>query len=117
MPPQEDPPTAHTSLRRNGLCSAFACDFVESQAGLGVNGVLAREGLPALDGHVDEARLELQRVGPAPDPLRRKDRRAGATEGVEYDVAAAGAVLHGIRYQGDRLDCRMGLELVQVVCS
>src|SRR5262249_30037940 len=82
-------------------------------AGLGVNGVLAREGLPALDGHVDEARLELQRVGPAPDPLRRKDRRAGATEGVEYDVAAAGGGPPGIPYPGDRRDPPLGLELVQ----
>src|SRR5215831_16395714 len=76
MPPQEDPPTAHTSLRRNGLCSALACDFVEGQAGLDVNGVLAREGLPALDRDIDEVRLELERAGPAPDPLRRQDRRA-----------------------------------------
>jgi hypothetical protein len=42
-----------------------------------VNDVLAREGLPAPDGNIDEAGLELQRVGPASDPLRRQDRRAG----------------------------------------
>ena len=42
-----------------------------------MNDVLAREGLPAPDGNIDEAGLELQRVGPASDPLRRQDRRAG----------------------------------------
>ena len=35
-----------------------------------MNGVLAREGLPALDRDIDEVRLELERAGPAPDPLR-----------------------------------------------
>jgi len=108
---------AHIRLRRSRRRGALAGDFVEGQAGLGVNGVLAREGLPAPDGDVDEAGLELQRVGPASDPLRRQDRRAGATEGIEHDVAAAGAVFHGIRNQGDRFDRRMGLEVIQAAGS
>jgi hypothetical protein len=53
---------------------------------------------------IEETGLELERVGPASDPLRRQDRRAGATEGIEHDVAAAGAVLHGICNQRDRFD-------------
>src|SRR5204863_9650190 len=68
--------SAPISLRGSGLCGALAGNFVEGEAGLGVNGILAGEGLPALDGDVDETRLELQRVRVAPDALRRQDRRA-----------------------------------------
>src|SRR5262245_4456892 len=46
----ESPASAHISLRGTGYRAALACDFVEGQAGLSVNGVLAREGLPALEG-------------------------------------------------------------------
>jgi len=103
----------HIGLRGTRYRAALADDFVEGQAGLGVNGILAREGLPALDGNIDETRLELERVGSAPDALRRQDRRAGTTEGVEHDVAAACAVFYGIRDQGDRLNRRVGLQLVE----
>src|SRR5437879_4752162 len=71
------------------------------------------KGLPALDGDIDEAGLDLDRVGPAPDPLRCKDGRAGPTEDVEHDVAPTGAIPHRIRNQRDRLDRRVELELVQ----
>jgi hypothetical protein len=49
----------------------------------------------------------------AADALRRQDGRAGATECVEHDVAAAGAVFDAIRHQRDRFDGRMAFQLVQ----
>jgi hypothetical protein len=53
--------SAYQSVLRGSACrAALACDFVEDQSALDVNGVLAREGLPASDGDVDETRLELE---------------------------------------------------------
>jgi hypothetical protein len=69
---------------------AFICDFVEGQAGIGVDGILPGKGLPPLDRDIDEAWLKLDRVGPPADALRRQNGRAGSAETVEHDVAATG---------------------------
>src|SRR5207247_8827733 len=83
-------PSAHISGRwaRSGDHGALAGSFVEAQAGLGTNGILSRKGLPALDRDIDEAGLDLQRVGPAADALCCQDGRPGPTEDVKHDVAA-----------------------------
>src|SRR5215470_549868 len=73
----------------------------------------ASDGVPALDRDVDEAGLDLERVGPTPDTLGCQERRSGPTEEVEHDVATTAAVPHRIRNQRDRLDRRMRLQLVQ----
>src|SRR5262249_29338823 len=113
------PPSAPVSRGDvgSGRRGARDCDFVKGQAGLGMNGVLARERLPAFDRDIDEARLELQRIGPPPDPLRRQNGRSRPAEGVEHDVAASGAVLDRIGDERDRLDGRVGLELVETPCA
>jgi hypothetical protein len=71
---------ARRRIRRDGR-DALACEFVEAQSGINVNGILAREGLPALDGDVDKARLDksptVRRV-PDSSPLRFNCRNCGA---------------------------------------
>ena len=69
--------------------------------------------MPALDGDVGEAGLDLERVGPAPNALRCQDGRPRPTEDVEHDVAATGAVPYRVGNERHRLDRRMELKLVQ----
>src|SRR5262245_17186867 len=109
------PPRAHISRRSagSGRDDARACDVVKAQATLCANGILSRKGLPALDGDVDEAGLDLECVGSAPDTLRCQEGRSGPTEEVEHDVAATAAVPYRVCNQRDRLDRRMRLQLVQ----
>src|SRR5262249_57095255 len=107
-------PRAQISRRsaRSGRDDARACDVVETQATLRPNGILSRKGLPTPDRDVDEAGLDLERVGPPPDTLRCQEGRSGSTEEVEHDVAATAAIPYRIRNQRDRLDRRMRLQLV-----
>src|SRR4029077_9828179 len=104
--------SARRRIRRDGR-DTLACEFVEAQSAINVNGILSREGLPALDGDVDKARLDLDRVSAAADALCCQNGRAGATERIEHDIATAGTVLDGIRHQRDRFDRRMALQLIE----
>jgi hypothetical protein len=114
----------HISLRGAGYLAALAGDFVEGQAGLGVNGVPARESLPALDGDIDEARLELQRVGSAPDPLRRQGPAARTRPGRRATVqctwscrSASGLVLALATTPDFNARCRKGRDIAGAVTS
>src|SRR6516225_11056268 len=103
--------------RRNGRHGQRACDLVEAQPGLGADGIPSRKGLPPLNCHIDEAGLDLERVGPTPNPLCRQNGCPGPTEDVEYDIIATRTVPHGVRNQRNRFDRRMKLQLVQAVRS
>src|SRR6516164_7779924 len=107
--PEIASPNSNTT--RDG--TALACEFVKAQSAVNVNGILSRKGLPTSDSEIDKARLDFERVGPPADALGCQYGRAGATEGVEHDGAAAGAVLDSIRHQRHRLDGRMALQVIQ----
>ena len=72
---------------------SIASDFLESQASVDVDGVFAGEGLPTPDRDIDVTRIDFDRAGLPADPFGREQRRAGATEGIEHNVVALGAVL------------------------
>ena len=106
--------SAHSARRRirGDRLGALAGELVKAQPTGSMDGILSCKGLPAPDGDIDQARLDLDRVSAASDPLCCQDGCAGAAECIEHDVAAAGTVLDGIRHQRDRFDRRMALQLI-----
>jgi hypothetical protein len=70
-------------------------------------GVKLCHALPASDGHVDVARFIFQRIGGASRFLGGEKNGAGATELIEYGIAAGGAVEYRVSDKVCRLDCWM----------
>src|SRR4051812_20811470 len=64
----------------------------------------AGQPLPALDADVHEDRIHLDHTSTAAGPFRRYQGRPGASEGIENQAAAVGAVADRVRDHGDRLD-------------
>src|SRR5438552_10076133 len=57
-------------------------------------------------------RFEFQRKSTASDPLGSEDRRAGAAESVENSASTAGAILHSVGHEPNRLCGRMCFQIV-----
>ena len=89
-----------------------ASDFLERQTGIDVDGITTGEGLPAPDRDIDVARIDFESAGLPADPFGREQRRARATEGVEHNVVAVGAVFDRIGDESDRLDGRVRAQVV-----
>src|SRR4051794_12783824 len=83
-------PTLHRGAA--GLTS-LGVNGVERQTGVEMPRISARKCLPAPDRDIDKMRIDFQPSSASADPLRRKDRRAGAAKGIEYDLIPPRAVL------------------------
>jgi hypothetical protein len=73
------------------LPSALRGDVDEALAALQPRRI-ASQPLPPADGQIDIEGIELHPAGEAPDPLAGDQRRAGAGEGIEDEVAAGRGV-------------------------
>ena len=88
-------------------------DFVEASAVGKVDCVLSRQCLPAADGDVNIARLDLKRVTAAPDTLGGKECCARPRKRIEHDVSAPRAVLDAVGNERHWLHGRMRVKLIQ----
>src|SRR5215211_60287 len=100
----------HTGGRLRG--GAFAREVGKGLAGFGVDGVAAGKGFPAADCDINIVGLDLEPEAASADALGRHDGRAGAAEGVQHDIPARRAILHGVGHKRDWLGCWMGPQLV-----
>src|SRR5260370_42631227 len=82
---------------RRSLCRLRrAGGLVECRAGDGVTSGRASVGLPAAHDHVDVKRIEFEPTALSADAFCGHQRRAGAQEGIEDDIAASRTVENGV---------------------
>ena len=97
--------------------SASRSEVIKGAAGSGMAGAAAGQGLPAANGGIDIAWIELEPAAAPARALGGDHRRAAAEKGVEHDVAARRAVEDRIGDHGDRLHRRVERQQITLLAT
>src|SRR6516164_2981583 len=86
-------PTSKSRSSSGGIGGLrLAHEVIKVASGSGMPGLVAGQSLPAANGGIDIAGIELQRAAAPARALRGNHRRAAAEKGVEHDLAARRAI-------------------------
>src|SRR5690349_3791209 len=86
--------------------------LAERQASFGMTRLTLRQPFPATHDYINVERIELEKVAAALRLGGGNQGRAAAAERIQDDALGLGAILDGIHHKRDRLDGRVGGQLL-----